>query len=172
MKKEIMLIAFVLVAVRCLFALNDPFATRRFVNEDIEVSFRVQDSEGRPQVKYVNGESETQYYYTFDEKYVVLFDEKDNPVEVFGYCFINNGEDLRLFDDSGRFNDLESDNGKTMGDKVWESVDVVMQNFLIYGGSGALIGTCIPGIGTAIGLCVGGGIGVAKALVHNILGWI
>lgn len=172
MKKSIILIAFALVAIRCLFALNDPFATRSFQNEEIEISFRVQDSEGRPQVKFVNGKSKSQCYYTFDEDSIVLFDENGNSVKVLGYCFINNGEGLRLFDEGGRFYDLASDNCKTTGDRVWESVDTVMQNFLTYGASGTVIGAVIGGpIGAAIGLGIGGVLGAGKALAHNILGW-
>lgn len=172
MKKAIITSVFALVIVFGLFANSDPFATRRFLNNDFEISFRVQDSEGRPQVKYVRGESVSQCYYNFDDNYIVLYDEKENPIEVFGYSFINNGESIRLFEDNGKFHDLASDNGKTGGDKIWEAVDTVMQNFLIYGGSGALVGAAFSPIGAAIGLCAGGVFGIGKAFVHNIFGWV
>lgn len=173
MKKVLLTVVFAMVVVLGLVAQSDPFATRRFFNDDIEISFRVQDSEGRPQVKYVNGEEETQCYYGFDENYVVLYDENENPIGIYGYSFINDGAGLRLFDEKGRFHDLESDNGKTEGDKVWEAVDVVAQNFLVFGGCGATIGFAIGGpAGAAVGLCIGGGLGIGKAFVHNIFGWV
>lgn len=172
MKKVLLTVVFALVVVLGLVAQSDPFATRRFFNDEIEISFRVQDSEGRPQVKYYNGTSDTQCYYDFDDSYIALFDEEGNPIEVYGYTFINNGEKLRLYDESGRFYDLESDNGKTSGDKVWEAVDVVLQSFLIYGGSGALIGSCGGPAGAVIGMCIGGALGIGKAFAHNIFGWV
>lgn len=112
MKKVFSVVVFALVIVLGLVAQSDPFAIRRFLNDEIEISFRVQDSDGRPQVKYVNGDVETQCYYGFDENYVVLYDENDNPIEVYGYLFISDGNGLRLFDENGRFYDLESDNAK------------------------------------------------------------
>lgn len=172
MKKVLLTVVFALVVVLGLVAQSDPFATRRFFNDEIEISFRVQDSEGRPQVKYVNGEEETQCYYDFDEYYVVLFDENENAIGIYGYSFVKEGDGLRLFDENGRFFDLESDNGKTAGDKVWEAVDVVLQSFLIYGGSGALIGSCGGPAGAVIGMSIGGALGIGKAFAHNIFGWV
>lgn len=173
MKKAIISTVFAMVIIVSLFANNDPFATRRFLNNDMEISFRVQDSEGRPQVKYVNGTYDTQCYYGFDDSFIVLYDENDNPIEVYGYSFIKEGAGLRLYDETGRFFDLESDNGKTTGDKVWEAVDTVFQNFLIYGGSGTVIGAvCGAGVGAAIGLVAGGVLGIGKAFAHDIFGWV
>lgn len=173
MKKVFVVTLFTLVVVFGLVAQNDPFATRRFLNGAIEVSFRTEDSEGRPQVYFKNGSSEQNCYYNFDDEYLVLFDASGNPVEVYGYSFINNGTGLRLLDEDGRFFDLESDNGKTESDKVWEAVDKVFYNFLIYGGSGATIGVCCGGpLGAAIGLAVGGVLGVGKAFAHDIFGWV
>ena len=73
------------------------------LNDEIEISFRAQDSEGRPQVDYRNGMSEQKCFYNFDEDYLVLFDENDNLIDVYGYSFINNGIGLRLFDENGKF---------------------------------------------------------------------
>ena len=173
MKKFFIVIALIFVSVFCLAATSDPFATRKFVGKDIEISFREQDSEGRPQVSFKNDSSSGNYYYNFDDNYIVLFDENNAAKEVFGYTFINNGNDLRLFDENGRFFDLQSDNGKTKSDSFWEAVDVVAQNFLIYGGSGTAIGAVAGGpIGAAIGIGVGGFFGVGKAITHDIFGWI
>ena len=173
MKKILVSVVFVFIFVFCIAAKSDPFATKRFINNEIEISFRTEDSAGRPQVYYRFGSSKQQCYYNYDDEYIVFFDENNNPIEVYGYSFINGGTGLRLFDENGRFFDLESDNGKTVGDKVWESVDVVFQNFLIYGGSGATIGACCGGpVGAAIGLAVGGVFGVGKAFAHNIFGWV
>ena len=173
MKKFFIVFALIFVSVFCLAATSDPFATRKFVGNDIEISFREQDSEARPQVSFKNDSFSGNYYYNFDDSYIVLFDENHAAKEVFGYTFINNGNDLRLFDDRGRFFDLQSDNGKTKSDSFWEAVDVVAQNFLIYGGSGTAIGAVAGGpIGAAIGIGVGGFFGVGKALTHDIFGWI
>lgn len=180
MKKVIILTLLAVVLVFGLVAQSDPFATRRFLNDGIEISFRTQDSEGRPQVYYRNEMAEQLCYYNFDEDYLVLYDENGNLFDVYGYSFINNGVGLRLFDENGRFFDLESDNGITIGDKVWEAVDTVFKNFLVYGGSGTAIGGACGavggpvgmGVGAAIGLAVGGVLGVGKALAHDIFGWI
>ena len=73
MKKVFVVTLFTLVVVFGLVAQNDPFATRRFLNGAIEVSFRTEDSEGRPQVYFKNGSSEQNCYYNFDDEYLVLF---------------------------------------------------------------------------------------------------
>ena len=173
MKKVLIVVLFVVVVVFGLVAQSDPFATKRFLNETIEVSFRTQDSEGRPQVRYRNSSSEQNCYYNFDDEYLAFFDANGESIEIYGYSFINNGTGLRLFDETGRFFDLESDNGKTTSDKVWEAVDTVFQNFLIYGGSGVAIGVCCGGpVGAAIGLAAGGVLGIGKAFTHDIFGWV
>ena len=173
MKKAFTLLVLMIVVVFGVVAQSDPFATKRFVNENIELSFRCQDSEGRAQVLYVEGEDESQFYYNFDDECIALYDENGELSEVFCYSFINEGAGLRLYKEDGSFYDLKSDNGKTASDETWEDVDTVAQNFLLFGGSGAVIGFAIGGpAGSAIGLGVGGLLGVGKALAHNVFGWI
>ncbi len=172
MKKAITLVVLMVVVVFSVVAQSDPFATKRFVNENVELSFRSMDSEGRAQASYTVGKTSNQYYYDFDDECLVLYDENGTLAEVFGYSFINEGSELRLFNEKGSFFDLKSDNGKTAGDVVLEAIDVSAQNFLLYGGSGAAIGLAYGGsVGAVIGLGVGGLLGVGKALVHDVLGW-
>ena len=172
MKKFYILFVLVFLSVSCLLAKNDPFATKKFLGDNMIISFREQDSEGRPQVSFKKDSVTEKYYYNFDDNYIAFFDENDMTKEVFGYSFINNGSGLRLFNEDGKFVDFKSDDGKTTSDKVWESVNTVAQNFLIYGGSGTVIGAAFGGIGAPVGLAIGGVFGVGKALVHDIFRWI
>ncbi len=173
MKKAFVLFILMVVVVFCLVAQSDPFATKRFLNKNMELSFRCQDSDGRAQVLYANDKGESQYYYNFDDECIALYDKNGELSEVFGYSFINEGSELRLYKEDGSFYDLKSDNGKTSSDKIWEAVEIVAQNFLLFGGTGAAIGFVFGGpAGSVIGLCVGGLLGIVKAIVHNIFGLI
>lgn len=173
MKKVFVFVLFMFIAVFALSAKNDPFATRRFANKDTEISFRVQDSNGIPQVYYATKEAKDQYYYDFDSNYLVFYDVNDNPVKYFQYSFINDGNGLRIFDEYGRFTDLKTDNGKTSKDEVLKTIDSALGTMVIYSGTGLLLGTGIGGpAGATVGLAVGGAVGLVRFLGHDVLGWI
>ena len=168
MKKVILIAIVILPTMTSLFAKDDPFATKRFVNKDTEISFRYQDDNGIPLVQMKDNDEVYHYYYDFDSDNLVFYYSDGTCAEFYQYSFIKDGSAIRLFDENGRFLDLDSDNGKSTVDVVMEQVNIVMSNAVLYAAGGAGFGVFLgnPMLGGAVGALVGIGKGVLVDVLH------
>ena len=168
MKKVIIMALVVLATMTSLFAKDDPFATKRFTSKDMEINFRFQDEKGVPLVQVKDKENTFHFYYNFDSENLAFYYSDGSCAELYQYSFIKDGKAIRLFSEDGSFKDLDSDNGKSTADIILETTDKVIQKVLFYGGTGALVGFPFGSYGSAIGLLIGGSVGIGKSLLEDV----
>ena len=166
MKKVILIAIVILATMTSLFAKDDPFATKRFVNKDTEISFRYQDDNGIPLVQMKDKDEVYHYYYDFDSDNLAFYYSDGTCAEFYQYSFIKDGSAIRLFDENGRFMDLDSDNGKSTVDVVLETTDYVLGTATRYAFLGAGLGYVIAN--PVIGGAIGGVLGAGKALLVDV----
>lgn len=168
MKKTILFILIIVAAMTSLYAKDDPFATKRFISKNFEVSFRFQDEKGVPVVRVKENENTNNYYYDFDSENLAFYYSDGSCANIYQYSFIKDGQAIRLFKEDGSFIDLDSDNGKSTVDNILDSTETVLGNTLLYGFSGAALGALGGTYGATIGFIAGGIVGIGKSLIFDV----